>query len=303
MQANKSRIGEIDPTDTDNFICSSNYMQTAIDLGLYDPASGDPFIWKYTYRDCRGRTDERLWRVFSTLNPSGNWQFDDVENFPFSVKPDAKVDVQDVIALYHDTLEGTPYDIQLDPIWTYTYRDAETVSPFKGPQVPRDMTRWLGLTQYRNIAVSRCSYYFVGQCRGWLPDEIGGLLWFGLNNAATSPWIPVWVGVDEVPESWTTLDRKKVDRNSAWWAFELADNLTNMMYTAWKPTLDAVHEPLQAEINAMAPVIEQAALSLYAIDRELAIRMLTNFTCSMMTKSENLYWDLVDQLLFLVPPR
>lgn len=299
ITCNKSRIGQIDPTDTENFMFSSNYMQAAIDVGLYDPASGDPFVWKYAYKDCRGSVDDRLWRGFSLLNPSGNWRYEDVANYPFSVKPDAKLSLQDVVnVFYHDQMAGTPYDAYEAEAWYYTNSKGERVkTPFATP-VPGGYSSWLGFSVPRKIAGNTCSYFFVGQCRSWLPDEIGGVLWFGLSAPATSTWIPVWVGVEEVPASWVTLDRKAFDRDSAWWAFEIVDNLVNQRYGDLKPILDAVHLPLQAEIDAMAPIVEQTALTMYALDPALARSLLTDFTSTTMTKAENAYWDLMDVLLF-----
>jgi dipeptidase len=300
VTCNKSRIGEVDPSDTANFMMSSNYKQAAIDLGLYDPASGQPFVWKYAYADCRGKVDDRLWRVFSLLNPSGNWVYEEVANYPFSVKPDAKVSLQDVInVVYHDQMAGTIYDAYENEAWYYTDSKGNRVkTPFATPVVPSGMSSWLGISVPRKVAGNTCSYFFVGQCRSWLPDDIGGVLWFGLSAPATSTWIPLWVGVEEVPVSWTVLDRKKFDRNSAWWAFEIVDNLVNQRYGDLKPVFDAVHLPLQAEIVAMAPTIEQTALTMYALDPALARSLLTDFTSTMMSKAENAYWELMDALLF-----
>ncbi len=291
VQPNRSRIGEIDPTDTDNFMVSSNYMDVAIEHGLYDAASGEPFVWKYAYRDVRPLgPDYRTWRLFNLLAPSGNWKIEDVPNYPFSIKPDNLLSVQDVIAIYHDVLEGTEYDVTEDPVWYYTDAAGNLVkSPYATPQVTTSMARWLGLTVPRKIAISGCSYFFVGQARDWLPNEIGGVLWFGLNNPATSPWIPV---------SWTVLDRKKVDRNSAWWAFDLADTLVNQRYGDLKPVLDGVLDPFQDEINATYSAVERAATIIYEADPQAAVRLLTHFTCTYMLRAEELWWKLVDELLF-----
>ncbi len=302
VQPNRSRIGEIDPHDTENFMVSSNYMSCAIELGLYDPASGEPFVWRFVYRDVRPLSlDYRTWRLFNLLAPSGNWQIEDVPNYPFSFQPDKILSLADIIEIYHDVLEGTEYDVTEAEVWYYTdSRGNRVKSPYATPQVQAmpGMAAWLGLSPARKIAISTCSYFFVGQVRDWLPNEIGAVAWFGLNNPATSPWIPVWVGVEEVPVSWTVLDRKKLDRNSAWWAFDMADTLVNQRYGNLKPILDAVRDPFQQEINTTYTAVEQAAILMYESDPKAAVQLLTNFTYMYMLKAERLWWDLVDTLLF-----
>lgn len=311
---NKSRIGLIDPDDTENFMVCDNYITTAVELGIYDPESGQPFNWKFSYGGVSPTwTSSRLWRVYNVLAPSGDWKWDYVAYYPFSVKPDEKVSVHDIIALYRDTMAGTEYDITLDPVWlvntrvtTYdeegnrirTYVDLP--SDLAGPEPLGDIYKLSGgeMSTQRYIAVGRCSYFFVSQARDWLPDEIGGLLWFGLNNPAISPFVPLYTGVTEVPESWTILDRNTLDRDSAWWAFGLANKLVNAQYGDFKPDLDELLVPMQDDMYFMQDIIEQAALDLYAVDPEQACQFLTNYTCSRMSAAEAAYWDFVDELLF-----
>jgi len=295
---NKSRIGKIDPNDTENFIVSSNYIDSAIELEIYDPASGEPFIWKFTYRDVRGREDPRLWRVYSVLAPSGNWQYSEVAHYPFSVKPDKAVSFQDVIGLFRDTYAGTKCDMTEDPDWYVFHRDEWVKSPLATPQVDGTWRELLDITYYRPLARYYCSYYFVSQVRDWMPDEIGGVVWFGLDNPENSPFIPVYTGINEVPESWSRVNRNKLDRESAWWAFGLVDDLVNHRYQDLKPVLDEVLVPIQEDMFAMQEPIEKAALELYKTSPELAQKFLTNYTCSLMNHTEEVYWDLVDRFLY-----
>lgn len=303
---NKSVIWEIDPSDTKNFIVSSNYKECAIELGLYDPASGEPFIWRFTYRDRRKRegTDARNWRVYNVLAPSaGPWLWVERGHYPFSVKPDKKVSYKDLIALFQDEMIGTDTDNTENQAWYVK----PTRGEFAGQMVksslanPKPLGAWNLLLNISNrglLSGYGCSYYFVSQARDWLPNEIGDVFWFGLDNPKTGVFVPVYVGNTEVPESWTVLDRTKFDRNSAWWAFASVDDQVKNLYGYLNPKLDEVLIPMQEEMYAKQESIEQEALKLYKNDPESANKFLTDYTYSLMEKTEQVYWDLFESFLY-----
>jgi len=232
------------------------------------------------------------------LAPSGNWKYSEVAHYPFSVKPDKKVSFQDVISLFRETYAGTKYDMTEDPDWFVPGKEGWEKSPLATPQVDGTWRKLLDINYFRPIARYYCSYYFVSQARDWMPNEIGGVVWFGLDNPENSPFIPVYTGINEVPESWAHLDRDKFDRESAWWAFALVDDLVNNRYGDLKPELDEVLVPMQQDMFDMQESIEQTAQALYKTSPELAQKFLTNYTCSLMNQTERVYWDLVDKFLF-----
>jgi len=298
---NMSRIAEIDPEDTEYFMVSDDYMAPAIELGLYDPESGEPFNWRNTYGNVQHASSGskvRIWKVYSELAPSGNWVMENAQNYPFSIKPEKKVSFQEVIGLFRETYAGTPYDMTEDPDWYVPGKEGWVKSPLATPQVDGNWRTLLDITYYRPIARYYCSYYFVSQARDWMPNEVGGVLWFGLDNPENSPFIPLYTGINEVPESWSHLDRDKMDRESAWWAFGLVDDLVNQRYQDLKPALDEVLMPMQQDMFDMQDAIEQVAIQLYETDPELAKNFLTNYTCSIMNETEEVYWSLVDEFLF-----
>ncbi len=299
---NHSRIGEIDPDDTENFMVCDNYVDTAVELGLYDPDSGEPFIWKYIYGDILEFTGwgqiDRLWRFYNWVAPSQEWEFDETDTYPFSIQPEEELSVYDVIGMYRDTMKDTKYDMADSEAWYYLEDGKKVKSPLATPQVDGNWRNLLGIEYYRPIARYYCSYFFVSQARDWLPDEIGGLIWFGLDNPENSPFIPVYLGIEDVPESWKTLDRDKLDRNSAWWAFGLVDDCVNRLYGDLKPELDEVLNPLQESYYTLQDQIEKTAVELYQEDPAKARAYLTNYTSQLMNGAEATYWKLVDKFLF-----
>ncbi len=295
---NFSRIKKMEP-NSDDMMFSDNYEEVAIELGLYDPETDGEFVWNKAYGDVEGGESNRLWRFYNLMQPSKDWAYDDVANYPFSIEPEEKVSVHDVIGMFRDTQEGTVNDMADAEAWYYEEDGERVKSTLATPQVNGDWRNLLDIEYYRPIARYYCSYYFVSQARDWLPDEVGGVIWFGLDNPENSPFIPMYVGTESVPESWSTLNRDKLDRDSAWWAFALIDDTVNRRYGDLKPKLDEVLMPMQNHMFEMQEMIEQQAFD-YLMDgrNEKAKEFLTNYTTSLMNWTEQRYWNLADEFMF-----
>ena len=312
VNPNYSMIGEIDPAtnrppnvDEDHFLICDNYLDTAIELGLYDPDCGEPFIWKFVYGNIQGKAwSSRLWRVYSLFNPSGNWTYGATLDYPFSVKPDELVSVYDIIDLYRDVMADTPADMEANEAWLYTNTRGETVkSGLASPQPGAEFRNLLGIPSVRNIAVQSTSSFFINQTRDWLPPEIGAVVWFGLGNSHKAVVVPLYCANTSVPESWKIVNRSdpKIDRNAAFWAFYSVDRVSGVRYQVMMPFVEAVRKPLQERIYRMQAAVEATALALYEVDRDLAVEYLTQYTSSLMLEVEAAYWELLDTLLLKLP--
>jgi len=294
---NISRIREIDLDNPDYFMACRNYRQTAIEKGLYDPASGRPFIWQEAYSPHEGHWSlkspwirNRLYMFYRTVAPSGNWPVDKpVTEYPFSIKPERKMKVQDVIRLMRSTYKGTPLDTEADPAW----HKSRLATPFPSSE----LQELLKVKYNRGIAVRGCSYGFVSQSRPWLPDPVGGLAWFYFDNPHTSCYVPIYAGVERFPDSWQTYDRTRFSRRSARWAFAQMDNLVNHRYQDIIKDLRSIRDPLEAEFFAGQPAIEAEALEVYKRSPLEAGEFLTDYTNRCMERAETAYWDLIDVLI------
>lgn len=303
---NISRIREIDLSQPDYFMASEGHQSVAIDNDWYDPTSGKPFIWQEAYTPKLGDwslSSEwiriRLYLVSSFAAPSQDWDpYLSTELYPFSIKPEKKLSVQDVMALMRSTLTGTVFDMEAHPAWLVPGADDEMEkSPFATPFPGSDMRKLLNIPYHRPAAKYNCSLGFVAQLRDWLPDPVGGVLWFYLDNPHMSLYVPVYAGVQDTPLSWRTYDRNKFSRDSARWAFALADDLVNRRYQDAIKDLRAVRDPIEAEFFIVQPAIEEVALKLYEQDPGLAKKFLTNYTNACMIRAENAYWELNDDLI------
>ena len=294
--ANMSRIREIDLARPNDFMASRNHRQPAIDNGWYDPKSGKPFIWQEAYTPRKGGWSlksafirNRLYMVHKTVAPSGKWLGKQITDFPFSIKPEKKLKVPDVIALMRSTFKGTPLDTEADPGW----RKSRLATPFPSSE----LQKLLKVKYHRGIAVRDCSHGFVSQSRGWLPNPIGGVAWFFLDNPHTSCFVPVYAGVGRFPDSWKRYDRRKFSRKSARWAFAQADNMVNRRYQDIMKDLKRIRDPLEAEFFAGQSAIEAKSLETYKRSPLEAGKLLTDYTNRCMQRTEQAYWDLIDVLI------
>jgi len=217
----------------------------------------------------------------------------DVQTYPFSIKPEKKVSVKDVIELQRSTLTGTVFDMEANEAWLVSGEEGKCVkSPFATPFVDGDTRKLLNIPYHRPAARQGCSFGTVTQARDWLPDAIGGIIWFYFDNPATSIHVPIYVGVQEIPASWSTFSRTQFSLESDRWAFMLADDLVNRRYQDAIKDLREVRDPLQEEFYANQASIEQKALELYNKDPMEAKKFLTDYTKSVMEKATKTFWDL-----------
>lgn len=286
VNANASTIKEINPDDPDHFMTSDNIYTMAIDSGWWDP-DREPFQFCYAYAP-ESRTSlaarRREWRVFDMVAPSLKLD-PNAENYPFSVKPDEKVTLEKLVTIFKDYYEGTPFNFVKDI--TVTDEDGKTViSPLANPFMPYDMNRvfsinggW-GWRGERTIARWYTMYATIIQCRDWLPDEIGGVVWLAMDNVASSVYVPVYCSVTDLPSYYKTPGRPNgYTLESAWWIFNRLGTLTAQRWGDMRHDVDAVWKPLQKELFENQQLIEKEALEMYDPDNPSETRTyLTNYT-------------------------
>lgn len=263
---NWSIIQEIDLSQPDRFKASSNYRQVAIEKGWYSPASGKPFVWQDVYAPLpREWATNRFWLFVNTFAPSldpmpGRRTADPYSNlnqyiqyveplslYAFSFKPDKKVSVQDFMDFQRSTFTGTIYDKENDAAWYYPDRNGKMVkSKLATPFPSGEMQKLMKTNRRRAVARADGEYGMVAQLRAGLPREIGGIYWVFQDNAYTSPYLPVFTGVTQIPPVYSTYDPKQYADNSARWAIDFVDNLLYLNWQDGKKDLEAVRAPLEA---------------------------------------------------------
>ncbi len=293
---NESRIGEIDLKNKAYFLASPNVISYAIEAGFYDPESGEPFNWKKAYSPSEysaassNGSRGRLWCFFHRVAPSRNFSPDTPNmELPFSVKPDKKISVLDVMTILRDKFEETPFDVA---------RGLQG-GPFKNPNhLPYGFE--LEGKRYntsRVIGVNRAEYITVTQCRGWLPDVIGGIVWLAFGAQDTSCFMPLYAGITQIPRSFEIGDHWVFDRNSARWAFDYVDFHTQVVYSQAIQDVRKAQEKWESGAVAKTPIIDKIALELHKKDPTQAREFLTDYCLNNANSVINAWWELGDQLL------
>ncbi|MFQ6069092.1 MAG: dipeptidase [Candidatus Aminicenantales bacterium] len=293
---NESRIGEIDLENKDFFMFSPNVISYAIENGYYDPKSGKPFNWKKAYSPTKGSaassrgTRARLWRFFDLVAPSRKIspQTPNME-LPFSVKPDRKLSVKDVMNLTRDKYQGT----QFDPV-----RGLQG-GPFKNPNyLPRPF-RLDGKTYNtpRTISVNRAEYTTITQSRGWLPNIIGGIVWVAFGAQDTSCYMPLYAGIADVPHSFKVGDHWVFDRKSARWAFDYVDFHTQVAYMLAVEDVKKAQQEWEDPAVERTLTVDKLAAELYRENPAQAVKFLTDYCLNNATRVVDAWWELGDMIL------
>ncbi len=316
VNANGSRIREIDLSKPDFYMASENYKSRAIELGLFDPKAGEPFEFCYAYASRKSlATRRREWRVFDLIAPSLKLD-PNSENYPFSIKPEKKIVPKDIMDIFRDTYEGTPYDMTKNMLVQEVDKDGKLTgkfvkSPYANPFMHYDMMPFLKINGGWNVkrkdgswdnlgerCIARyyCTYATVIQVRGWLPNEIGGLVWFGYDNPAMTSYIPIYSGITRVPESYKICGRPGFNLKSAWWASNRVADLSAQKWGAMRHDVAKVWKKFEKQFLDNQKSIEEKALKLYKKSPKKARKYLTDYTNKWMIKVEKAYWKLGDDL-------
>ncbi len=279
--ANMARIRRIDWRDTNNWMWSPDVVSFAHERGWFTGRDRDfSFADTYNPANCRSLLfcEGRVWSIYRRAAPSQNfsdefWRcVEGAEAYPLFIKPDNKITLQGMIDLVRDHFQGTPYDL--------------TKGVAAGPHgVPY---RWRPLTfklegdpadyaYQRPISQQQTGFSFVSQSRNWLPNEIGGIMWYGVDDTYSTCYMPLYMGMEKAPVSLTTGDINRFDWNSAFWVFNLVANYAYGLYDHMIVDIQKEQKELEERSMAMTKAVDQGALFLKD-NPELMRSYLTDFS-------------------------
>ncbi len=308
--ANQARITTFPLNDPANCIYAPDVISFAKAKGWFSGQDKDfSFSDVYAPVDFSGARfcDARVWSGFNKV-ANGMDKYADyakgivthggANNFPNNrmplwIKPDKKLSVQDVMGMMRDHYEGTELDMTNDI----------GAGPYSLPYRWRPMTWKADSVDYcheRAISTQQTGFSFVTQSRGWLPNPIGGVLWFGVDDTYSTCYVPVYCGINEIPECFRVGngDMLTYSETSAFWTFNFVTNFAYLRYNDMIKDVKKVQSELENKFVAQLPVIDKAAEALYSANKEQGIRFITEYS---INESNNMTarWKQLGQYLLV----
>ncbi len=285
VAANQFRIRNIRKGAGD-MMYSANIFEVAEKKGWWKPESG-ALDWTSVYGDGEFHHPyyslRRVWRAQSMIAPSLNppaWvEGPFTQKYPFTVKPDNRLTVENIFAIHRDNYEGTEFDLTKglaagpfgDP--NRFEGQAEGMADKEGRLTPLKGEFERPLNIYRTV------YTYVNQSRSWLPDAIGGLTWFGPDRPATAVLMPFYAGATDLPACLQKADILKFDKGSMWMAFNYVANYAMLKYSYMIKDIAGVRDGFEARAFGKQKELERQANDLWKKgNQEGARKLLTRYS-------------------------
>ncbi|MDE6183565.1 MAG: C69 family dipeptidase [Rikenellaceae bacterium] len=299
--ANQARIRQFPLNDPENCIYSPDVISFAKSQKLYK-GKDENFSFADTYNplDFSGMRgcEARVWSAFNRF-ADGMDQYIEYamghnteKRMPLYVKPKEKVSVKELADMMRDHYEDTPMDMRYD-------------IGAGGHHLPY---RWRPMTfkhegvEYVNeraIATQQTGFWLLGQARSWLPDEVGGILWFGVDDAATSCLTPIYTSSLDVPECLREGNGNLITYSptAAFWIFSRVANAAYLRYDLISKDIQKVIDRRENQAIAEIPAIDKAAVELMSVSPEAARRFLTDYSINKAQSMFNEWVELDNYLL------
>lgn len=306
--ANHARITTFPLNDPENFLYAPDVISFARENGYYKGTDKD-FSFSDTYApldfgSMRG-CEARVWSAFNILGGGmiNGKPYTDYEDYamghnaknrlPLYIKPAQKLTVKMVADVMRDHYEGTALDMTKDAgagghALPYRWRPMG----FKVDGV--------SYTNERAIATQQTGFWLLGQARNWLPDEVGGIFWFGVDDAATSALTPIYSSTLRVPECFRVGngDMLTYSPTSAFWLFNRVTNFAYLLYDRVAPEIRKVGDKHEIDAIERTAAIDEAAMMLYKESPQKAREFLTDYS---VNTAQELFakWDKLDKYLLV----
>lgn len=280
--ANQSRIHKFNLNDKDNCLYSPDVISFAREKGYFTGKNSDfSFADAYCPLDFSGLRfcEARVWSFYNMFSKTTGDAYlpyilgESKEPMPLYIKADSKLSVRDVQRAMRDHYEGTPLDITKDM----------GAGPFETPYRLSPLTFKVDGVEYFNerpVSTQQSAFSFVAQMRANLPDPVGGVLWFGLDDANMTVFTPVYCCTDRIPVPYAegNGDCITFSWDSAFWIYNWVADMIRPRYSLMIDDMRAVQKELEDTFESAQSGIESSALKLYQESPEKAKDFLTNYT-------------------------
>ena len=316
--ANQARITRFPLNDPENCLYAPDVISFAREKGWFSGEDADfSFRDAYNPLDFSGARacDARAWSAFNILcdgqftytengaevtRPASDWLdyamgYDLKGEMPLFVKPARKITMKNVADAMRDHFEGTPMDMTAD------IGAGGNALPYRWR--PMSFT-WEGKTYVneRAMATQQTGFWFVAQSRGSLPDEVGALIWFGCDDAATSYLTPIYVNTKQVPECLRVGngDMLHYSATSQFWMCNRVANACYKMYNYMAPVArGAADEFENYQMTTGVPEMDAKAAELVAKGKtRKAVKLLTEYSVN-TAQEQFAAWTKLEELLLV----
>ena len=278
--ANHSRIHQFPLNEPATTIYSPDVIDFARSKGYFNGKDED-FSFSSAYAELDGSAlrgcDGRVWSFYNKYNPDMGPYLDWIlqgkgEPLPLWIKPSRKLSARDMQAMMRDHFEGTPMDMTLDI----------GAGPWKVPYRWRPMTYDVDSVTYYNeraIATQQTGFSFVSEMRADAPEAMRGVLWFGVDDANTCVYVPMYSCLTEVPHEFAPGNGDMLDLSwdAAFWVTNYVANQAYNRYSLMIPDIRRVQNSMEDSIAAevdrlyatvgdMSPTVARSILNRHSAD-------------------------------------
>jgi len=295
--ANQARITTFPLNDKNNCLYSKDVITFAREKGYFKGKNSD-FSFSDTYapldyvalRAC----EARVWSFFRKVDPAMDKYISYIkgqtaQRMPLWIKPTFKLSAQNIKDYMRDQYEGTELDIT----------KGMAAGPFNSKLRCSPLTWKVDSIEYvheRPTATQQTGFTFVAQMRSWLPDYVGGIIWFGVDDANSALYVPIYCGTTTVPACYKADDGSLLEYSptSAFWTFNWVANYAYSKYSYMMPDIKKVQAKWESDFNALVPQMDKQAAGMNETD---ARAMLTKFSCAQAENSTVAWKKLGEYLL------
>lgn len=298
--ANQSRIRQFPLHDKENCLYSPDVISLAREKGYFKGADEDfSFSEAYAPADFGAMRycEARVWSFFN------RWAAEDMMPYlsyakgedagkpmPLYVKPARPLKLEDIRDMMRDHYEDTPLALDHDP----------GMGPWEMPYRPTPLSYEVDGRRYFNerpISTQQTANVYVSQMRSWLPNYIGGVVWFGNDDTNMVPLTPVYCCIDRAPECYAvgTADCFHFSTRSAYWVQNWVSNMVYMRYNVLFPELKRVRDRLEADYISLQADTEQKAKGMSEQEARRFLSAYSHRTSQAMMDE----WNQLAQLLIV----
>ena len=282
---------------------SADVISFAREMGYYDGPDAD-----FSFREAYGPLDfsairyceARVWSFFrhhydtdviDSYLPFINGKTDEIDHLPLWIKPDKPLSVRDLMNDMRDHYEGTALDMTAD------ISAGPWASPYRNQPVNFQSSDGTDMFRERPIGCQQSGMTMVCQMRDWLPDAVGGVTYFNMDDASMVAYVPVYCGIDRVPDPFRSENNniREFSTESAFWMNNFVANMVYPRYSAMIGDLKEAQTELedfyaedQKTVEAEAPKLTAGEMTSYLTRKTL------EYTDMMMKR-----WDKLAKLLIV----